>query len=556
MGEPKVDPGFYSRATAKFPDLPPRAACVAYWIEKYCRHTKGKLRGKPFKLIPWQLEALAGIYPGEPYEQRVITRAMLSMGRKNGKTEFCSCLVLVHLAGPEAGYNIEVVCAAAANKDQASLVWKGSVNMVKLNPALTKHFDCLADRLIYKPGIRDNVAFPISTKQSGAQGLRPDLFVYDEIAESKERGLWDSLDLAQTEEEIGGLGIVISTRSTIADSMFNVLDDEISTLKATGEGDHWYRRIWSADPKADNVFTWDQVVQANPAMGFFLAESILRKALTTAQRSTSARPGFRAWRLNIDSGGEASLVDPNVWRSAALTSLEPRAALYERMKGKRVALGLDLGSTRSMTALALYWPDERLLSVCSWMAKSRVEDNELLHRGNKYGLWAETGRLLLAESEYDGGMTYEPIAEHIIRCFEDFEVVAFRYDGWDFKRMAAILKAKGMDPERRPLAKVLDPFAQNAKDQHEAITEFEDMMDAVPPRMQHDNDPVTNSAVAFCQVEEVPTPGSPKKRLVKNKSKYPNDAAVSMIMAISDRGAFAEKKKRIGADDTAEIFAA
>uniref|UniRef100_A0A1X7SMQ9 Uncharacterized protein n=1 Tax=Amphimedon queenslandica TaxID=400682 RepID=A0A1X7SMQ9_AMPQE len=122
-----VDPKFYAAATKKFPSLPPRAACAAHWIETYCIHYKGRLRGQHFKLIPWELEALAGMYPGEPYDPRIITRVFLSMARKNGKTEFCSCLVLLHLAGTEAGWNMQVICAAAANQRQAGLVWDEAV---------------------------------------------------------------------------------------------------------------------------------------------------------------------------------------------------------------------------------------------------------------------------------------------------------------------------------------------------------------------------------------------------------------------------------------------
>ena len=351
----------------------------------------------------------------------------------------------------------------------------------------------------------------------------------------------EALDYAQTDQKIGGLGIFISTRSTNKASIFSNIDEDISAYKAAGIGGNWYRKIFSADPKADNIYAWDQVVAANPSMGYILSPEALKRDLEQTKRSLTKRPGFRARRLNIDSGGESSLVDPQDWKDAAMP-IEPREELYQRMKGERAVLGIDLGSTTSMTALAIYWPDKGIVSAVNWMAAMKVEDNELLHR-MPYAQWAEAGRLLLAESEIDGGMTYEPIADHVIRCFEDFRIIGFRYDGWNIKRLFKMLADRGLHYERYPLKRVLDKFVQAESQQGEAIKEFEDMLLAKPPRLRHDNDPVTNLAVNVCQVEFSDKASKPLPKLAKNTTRYPNDAAVAIIMAIADRGLYSKPRE-------------
>ena len=70
----------------------------AAWIERYCRVPEGRQVGKPVKLLPWQKEDIRRIYDN-PAGTR---RAILSFGRKNGKTALAALLLLLHLCGPEA----------------------------------------------------------------------------------------------------------------------------------------------------------------------------------------------------------------------------------------------------------------------------------------------------------------------------------------------------------------------------------------------------------------------------------------------------------------------
>ena len=526
---------FLEQSTNKFPKLPPRAAQVAFWIETYCHFTESGCT-KKFVLLPFQLEILEGVYPGNPGDKRIITRALISMARKNGKTELCSALVLVHLAGPEAARGSQIICAAAANQDQAGLVFTGSSEMAKAHPKLTKSFTFRENRLIYDLHGVNNYAKTISTKPSSAQGLRPAFWVYDEIAETESRGLYEALNLAQTNQVFGGLGVIISTRSTKPLSMFRILDEEISVGQSIGINKNWYRRIWSADPKAKNPFTMDQVRAANPAIGYILDEEAIQRDLDNAIHSESARPEFRARRLNIESGSNAALVDATTWGDAGI-ALKPREELYEDMAKEDVVLGMDLGSTTSMTSLALYWPNKRFVSVINWMAKDQVQHNSTIHKV-PYQEYADDGRLLLVEGIPGVGMDYGAIADHIVMCFKRFNVISFRYDGWNKWRMWEKLSDRGLHYEQYPMKGVLDKFIQGAQSYGEAIIEFEDMM--LNNALKHDNDPVTNMSIFVCQVDTDASATKAMRKPVKNTQQLPNDAAVAMLMSISNRGLYAK----------------
>lgn len=544
----KTQAELLQEACNQFPTLPPRGAKVAWWIEKYCTYTKGGGLGppRPFVLQPFQLEIIAGIYPGLPFEKRLITRALISMARKNGKTELCSAFTLVHLCGPEAGRGTELVCAAAASQDQAFLVFQGSERMIKANPVLLRHVDFRHNRIIYKQNTVNNYIKTISTKPSSAQGLIPAFWTYDEIAEAVERDLFEALDYGQSDQYQGGLGIVISTRSTRPNSMFTQLDEEISLGQSQDPpvNKHWFRRVWSADPESKNPFTMDELEKANPGIDTIIDREMLQRDLDNAILSDSAKPGFRARRLNIESGKQDSLVDPALWMAAG-QALVPRDELYETMQGEDAVLGVDLGSTTSMTAVAVWWPNQNHLSVVNFMAEDQVDHNTTLHKV-PYREWANSGRLVLVGSAPDKGMKYDIIAEHIAKCFEMFNILSLRYDNWSKWRLWTELSNLGFDYEKQPMSKVLDKFIQGGMSYGEAITEFEDMIKA--GIFKHDNDPVTNMSVRVCQVQSDPKATKAARSPAKNKQQLPNDAAVAMLMAISNRGLYVEKNKITGDD--------
>ena len=67
------------------------------WIETL-RVPEGALVGQPLVLMDWQKREILRIYDN-PAGTR---RAIISVGRKSGKTTLAACLLLAHLAGPTA----------------------------------------------------------------------------------------------------------------------------------------------------------------------------------------------------------------------------------------------------------------------------------------------------------------------------------------------------------------------------------------------------------------------------------------------------------------------
>jgi phage terminase large subunit-like protein len=64
--------------------------------------TAGPLAGTTLKLRPWQRRFIRAIYKTDKAGHRLVRTAVLSLARKNGKTQLAAALCLCALSGPEA----------------------------------------------------------------------------------------------------------------------------------------------------------------------------------------------------------------------------------------------------------------------------------------------------------------------------------------------------------------------------------------------------------------------------------------------------------------------
>ncbi len=66
--------------------------------------TAGKLAGTTMTLRPWQRDFIEAVYAEDVEGRRPVRTAVLSMARKNGKTQLAAGLALCHLMGPELAF--------------------------------------------------------------------------------------------------------------------------------------------------------------------------------------------------------------------------------------------------------------------------------------------------------------------------------------------------------------------------------------------------------------------------------------------------------------------
>lgn len=99
------------------------------------KHTKGSFYNKPFKLLDWQeciIRDLFGIIKPNGYRQ--FNTAYIECPKKQGKTELAAAVALLMTCGD--GEQRAEVFSAAADRQQASIIFMVAADMVKLCPAL------------------------------------------------------------------------------------------------------------------------------------------------------------------------------------------------------------------------------------------------------------------------------------------------------------------------------------------------------------------------------------------------------------------------------------
>jgi len=192
----------------------------------------GKGKGKPFKLRDFQKNFIRNVYgPIKTNKLRTVIRAILSIGRKNGKTMLLACIILVHLVGPEATVNGEIF-SVANSREQASKVFKYAAQIVRADSELGQHIkivDSTKTMVCYGNGS----AYKALAAEAGTNfGENPTLIVYDELAQAKNRALYDAMDTAMGarlesgEEGEEPLFVTISTQSNDPQHILSQLIDD------------------------------------------------------------------------------------------------------------------------------------------------------------------------------------------------------------------------------------------------------------------------------------------------------------------------------------------
>jgi phage terminase large subunit-like protein len=111
-----------------------RAERVIKWIE-HLKITSGSHAGRKFRLRPWQRKIIKAIYATDRADKRIVRQALITVPRKNGKTQLSAALALCHLAGPEAVPRGQIY-SAAADRAQATIIMREMVALIRAEDSL------------------------------------------------------------------------------------------------------------------------------------------------------------------------------------------------------------------------------------------------------------------------------------------------------------------------------------------------------------------------------------------------------------------------------------
>jgi phage terminase large subunit-like protein len=501
--------------------------------------TKGILAGRRMKLLPDQLEFVEAVYgPTKKGGRRKISLAIKSAPKGNGKTGLVAGLALCHLLGPECEVRGEVY-SAAIDRQQAGIMFNEMEATIRAVPEFAARVNI--QRFNKKIEVLEGTGIgsvyeALSADARRAHGLAPSLWVYDELAQAKDRTLLDNL-IEGMGKRSEALGIVISTQAPTDDHPLSLLIDDALTGADPSTVVHLLAAPIDADPFDDEVLR-----SVNPAWGKYLDLDDLQKSKERARRSAAFEPAYRNLRLNqrVDSNTENRIVPPRAWK--ACSGKVDRSAL----RGRRCYAALDLSGKHDLTALVLAFPSQDEEPVFDllpffWTPEGQMSERKHSER-ERFREWIQSGHMILVPGPT---IRFGFVAEQLILLSQEFEIEVIGYDRWrieDFK-----VDLADADPD---FEVPLQPFGQGYKDMGPAVEWFAELI--LTGRVRHGGHPVLTAAVANAVVTPDPA-GSLKidKERSNNRSVVRVDGAVASAMALelSRRTSF----KR--APDLTEFFA-
>lgn len=443
-----------------------KAARAIRFFENELKLSEGQFENKPFRSEPAQ-DFIIGSLLGWEFNSedhgwiRRFRRAYIEEGKGNGKSPLVGGLGLYGLTvDHEAGAEIY---AAGATKDQAGILFRDAVKMVRKSPNLNA-------RLVTSGGsgreynlayLREGSFFrPISreAKRTGS-GPRPHMALCDELHEHPDRGVLDMLERGFKfrrqpllvmitnsgsdrnticwEEHEQAVRVAAGNRNARSDDAFylgNAVDDRaFSYVCSLDQGD---------DPLTDEE-CW---IKANPLLGVTITKEYLRGVVAQARSMPGKLNGIL--RLHFCRWTDAE----SAWMTRE--ALEPCLVDFEPLdlhSGKKVFLGADLSQVKDITSVAAAvqsgWIDVEELDdkgrsatvtrpvydvwVESWTPRDTISARALADK-LPYQEWVDAGYLQAPKGKI---ISYRHVAQALAELQHDFDVQCLAYDRYAFSRM-------------------------------------------------------------------------------------------------------------------------
>ena len=364
------------------------------FIERFCKHSKGKFAGQPVKLELFQ-KAKIQLFFGwlkKDNKKRRFRRAVDIRARKCGKsTETAAVSWDVFLNDKEAGP--EVYCTAN-KKDQANIIYNECVNMRLQSPEL-KAITKKRQSDIY---CEHNLGFikSLAADTSTMDGLNPSFFDQDEFHAAKTSDLYDVMVQGQSMRE-QPIAWLISTNGFVREGFFDATYATASNVALWLPGFEDYTLL-PLIYELDDPNTWDDPAhwaEANPGLGKIKSIETLAEHVAQAKRDPTFLPTLMAKDFNVPQAKAAAWLPFEDIVNEATYSMEQVAHSY-------AIGGCDLSSTTDLTCatLIIRKPNDPIVYVLQhyFIPQGRIDALEKTEsREAPYKLWQEQGWITINE---------------------------------------------------------------------------------------------------------------------------------------------------------------
>ncbi len=484
------------------------------FIEKFCKHSKGKWAGKPVILELWQkafIQALFGFVDKET-RFRKYKKGILDVGRKNGKSTIDGGLGNYMLTSDGEG-GAEVY-SVATKKDQAKVVWEEAKRMIKKSPVLAKRVRCLVNGLFYDK--TESFFKALASDSNSLDGLNAYFVICDEVHAWKDKNLLDVMyDSMSAREQ--PLLLETSTMGTVRESVF---DNEYEYASAIIDGYEGKENgivdetVFAVIYELDSPSEWldeKKWYKANPGLGTIKNIKDLRDKVNRAKNNPTELANLLCKDFNIRQNEQDKWLKFDIVENKDTYEVEDLFDTY-------AVGGVDLSSTTDLTCATLliikagqkyvlqqyFIPSERL--------EFKIKDDKI-----PYDKWEKRGLVTVCEG---AKVNYSDVTQWFLKMHYEFDISALwiGYDPWNTQYWVEEMKEQGFE---------MVEVRQGAKTMSNPMKQLE--ADLIEKKVNYNNNPVLKWCLCNTAVKRDDNDNIRPVKGQKQRARI--DGAVSLIIA-------------------------
>ena len=481
------------------------------FIENLC-HTKGKWAGTPFWLLPWQEQLIRDIFGIVKADgNRQFRTAFVEICKKVGKSELAAAVAL-YLLYADNEPSAEVY-GAAADRQQASIVFDVAKQMVEMAPALMKRSKLMgATKRIVN---YSNAGYyqVLSAEVGGKHGFSVSGLVFDEIHTQPNRQLYDVLTKGSSDARQNPLHFIITTAGNDRHSIaYELHTKAVDILEGRRVDPTFYPVVYGLkdDEDWEDEANWYKV---NPSLGYTVDIERLRDAYREAKQNPADEVTFKWLRCNMWVSSTVAWIPDAIY----MRGNEPIDV--DALAGRDCYAGLDLSSTGDITALVLIFPprneDEKYVLLPYFWIPEETIPRRVKANSVPYDIWEKQGYIMSTEGNV---IHYDFIEKFIMDLSEKYHILEIAVDRWNATQMIQNLEGEGF---------TIVPFGQGFSSMSAPTKEFYRLL--MEGRIIHGGNPVLRWMAGNVVIDTDPA-GNIK--VTKAKSKEKIDGIVAAIMAL------------------------
>lgn len=411
------------------------AARVVRFFERELRHTKGEAAGEPFILQRWQKKLLRRLFGWKSKESglRKYRTLYLEIPRKNGKSAFGSGLAL-YLLDADGEVGAEVM-SAAADTDQAAIVFETAKQMVLANPKLKNRIEIFKRSLVVHSSASTYKV--ISAEANTKHGANLSAVIIDELHAQPNRELTDVLVTSMAYRQ-QPMTIFLTTAGYDKNSIcWEYHDYAEKVTKGIIKDPSFLGVIFAADPSDDWKLekTWRK---ANPNYGVTVQPTYIKEQALKASEVVAYENTFKRLHLNIWTEQDSRWLPIEKWDACR------RDFSVEELEGRECIAGVDLATTTDVTAICLLfpWSDGTYRAKAEFFVPREAVNVRTKRDRVSYDLWTQQGFIRTtpgAVCDYD----------FIRKAFADwgnrYRIKQVVIDRWNATQLATQLQGDGFE---------------------------------------------------------------------------------------------------------------